>query len=387
VKVLVVDERAKALYLVLQAVAAGHTVRWYAPESDTGKGFRGFERVDNWVASAGWADVIFNAGCDKQEAKLTQMVQRGYPVWNTPCSMPLDTYKDHAPPTRTFSSVTSAMEFLYQTPERFVLKGDDVDTYESASAADMVAHLRQMLSFDDELMMQDYVEGLQLTVVRGFGPDGWIGPVYEGLAHVGFGHVVEQCAAFDESLGKLTDAFASRNFRGTAMAKCCVTEDGLVIFKVKCGWPKSLVTAAPSADYMDWAAAALKGENKASPRTEISYCVKLETEDSGYPVYGVSRGVAAHAYPLEVALRRAPDMSPDGKIVERDLWVTTGEYVAIVDGYGVSSRQAMRRAMSTVEKIHTAGIEPDIEEEYFDDLKQQLTQAQAQGYLKGFVYG
>jgi hypothetical protein len=47
----------------------------------------------------------------------------------------------------------------------------------------------------------------------------------------------------------------------------------------------------------------------------------------------------------------------------------------------------MRRAMSTVEKIHTAGIEPDIEEEYFDDLKQQLTQAQAQGYLKGFVYG
>jgi hypothetical protein len=138
---------------------------------------------------------------------------------------------------------------------------------------------------------------------------------------------------------------------------------------------------------MDWAAAALKGENKASPRTEISYYVKLETEDSGYPVYGVSRGVAAHSYPLEVALRRAPDMSPDGKIVERDLWVTTGEYVAIVDGYGVSARQAMRRAMSTVEKIHTAGIEPDIEEEYFDDLKSRLTQAQAQGYLKGFVYG
>lgn len=387
-KLLLLDEEAKALHVALRANALGHDVRWFAPDTDTGKGFKGFERVDNWVASAGWADLIINAGCDKYEAKLTQMMQRGYPIWNTPCELEFEDYASVAPPTQKVDSVAAAMEILYNDPRRYVLKGEDVDTYESYSAADMLAHLRQMVAFEGDLLLQDYVEGLQITVARNFSSDGWIGPVYEGLTETGFGRVVQTSRVFDETLGKMTNKFADKKFCGTVMAKCCLSDDGeLFVFKLKCGWPKSLVTFMPTNDCVQVYKDALDGKDTGTFRTEMSYYVKLETEDPGYPVYGVSRGVAAHAYPLQVALRRAPDMSPTNEIVERDLWVTTDEYVCIVDGYGSSARQAMRRAMGTVEKIHTAGVEPDIDEEYFEDLKERLAAAQEDGYLTEMVYG
>lgn len=387
-KLLLLDEDAKSLHLALRASAAGHDVRWYAPDTETGKGFKGFERVDNWVANAGWADLIYNAGCDKHAAKLTQMMQRGYPIWNTPCELEFKDYKQLAPATQMEDSVTAAMEMLYRSPSRYVLKGEDVDTYESHSAADMVAHLRQMLAFEGELLLQDYVEGLQITVLRSFSSAGWVGPIYEGLSHVNFGRVVQKSRVFDETLDKLTSVLEKQKFRGTVMAKCCLSDDGeLFVFKAKCGAKRVPVTAMPSNDFVQVYKDALDGKDTGTYRTEMSYYVKLETEDSGYPVYGVSRGVAAHAYPLQVALRRVPDMSSADEIVERDLWVTTDEYVCIVDGYGVSARQAMRRAMGTVEKIYTAGVEPDIDEEYFEDLKDRLLAAQEDGYLTEMVYG
>lgn len=387
-KLLVLDEKGKALHLVLRAAASGHDVRWFAPDTDTGKGFKGFERVENWVASAGWADLIYDAGCEKYEAKLTQMMQRGYPIWNTPCELEFKDYASYAPPTKTVDSVAGAMEVLYQDRGRYVLKGEDVDTYESNSAADMLAHLRNMVTFDGDLLLQDYVEGLQITVMRSFCKDGWMGPVYEGLSHVNMGRVVDQSRVFDETLGKMTSLFSDKNLCGTAIAKCCLSDDGeLYVFKVKCGAAKVPVTALPTGDWAQVYKDYMDGKDTGDFRREMSYFVKLETEDPGYPVYGVSRGVATHAHPLQVALRRVPDMSPDNEIVERDLWVTTDEYICIVDGYGASARQAMRRAMGTMEKIYTAGVEPDIEDEYFEDLKDRLAAAQEEGYLTEMVYG
>jgi len=88
-----------------------------------------------------------------------------------------------------------------------------------------------------------------------------------------------------------------------------------------------------------------------------------------------------------VQLRRMPDMNADGTaIVERDLWVTAGEYPFAVSGYGMSAKQAMRRAMSTVDKVHVAETEPDIEDEYFAGLSSKLSAAQSAGYLTALKY-
>lgn len=386
-KVLILDEQAKALALVLRAVEVGHTIKWYAPDTDTGKGFRGFERVDNWVAHVSWADLIFNCGCENFEAKLRQLVQRGYPVWNTPCSIKFEDYSSLAPDTMSFDTVEAAVKHLYANPERYVLKGEDVDTFESYSAADMLTHLRSMATPEQPLLLQQYVEGVQATVVANLGRDGWIGPVYETLTHTGIGRWVEKSSLFDATLGTMADLLMQRGLRGTAMAKCCITAEGDVyVFKVKCKWVADSVVQ-PKNDPLQWAADALDGSATADYRTEMSYYVKFESEEIGTPIYGITRGVAVHTQPMHVQLRRMPDMSAEGSIIERDLWVTTGEYPLAVDGYGASAKQAMRRAMSTLDKIHAAESEPDIEEEYFAALREKLSAAQAVGYLTELAYG
>lgn len=386
-KVLILDEKAKGLALVLRAVDAGHTVKWYAPDTDTGKGFRGFDMVDNWVAHVSWAELIFNCGCDSFEPKLRQLMQRGYPVWNTPCELKFADYEKLAPPTQKFDSVDALLQHLYISPQRYVLKGEDVDTYESYSAADMVTHLRGMPTPEGPLLLQDYVDGLQATVLANMGRDGWLGPLHEALTHTGIGRWVPQSALFDATLGTMTGLLMDRAFRGTVMAKCCITPQGDVfVFKAKCRWATQS-TAQPTNDPVQWAADALAGKDTAEYRTEMSYYVKFEADEPGTPIYGITRGVAVHAQPIQVQLRRMPDMSTEGTIVERDLWVTTDEYPLAVDGYGASAKQAMRRAMSTLDKIHAADAEPDIEQEYFTRLAEKLAAAQTAGYLTDLVYG
>jgi hypothetical protein len=388
VKLLLLDQDAKALSLVLRAAQAGHTVKWYAPDTEVGNGFRGFERVDNWVAHTGWADLIFNCGCDKFEPKLRQLVQRGYPVWNTPCSMKFEDYATLTPATEQFTTVDALVKHLYAKPARYVLKGEDVDTYESHSAADMLAHVRSMPTPEGNLLLQDYVEGLQATVLRHMGRDGWLGPVQESLSHTGISRWVEDSPLFDNTLGTLTDLLMQRGLRGTAMAKCCISADGEVfVFKVKCRWAVQS-TAQPTNDPVQWALDALSAKDTATYRTEdMAYYVKIEAEEPGAPVYGITRGVAVHTQPMMVQLRRMPDMNADGTaIVERDLWVSAGEYPLAVDGYGTSAKQAMRRAMSTLDKIYSAEAEPDIEDEYFSGLRDKLSAAQSAGFLTALKY-
>jgi hypothetical protein len=385
---LLLDDKGKALSLALRASQAGHTIKWYVPDTEVGNGFRGFERVDNWVAHAAWADLIFNCGCEKFEAKLRQLMQRSFPIWNTPCTLKFEDYAALAPATEQFSSVDALVKHLYSKPARYVLKGEDVDTFESYSAADMLAHVRSLPTPEGDLLLQDYVEGLQATVTRHMGRDGWVGPVLEGLTHTGISRWVEASTLFDDTLGTMTDLLLQRGLRGTATVKCCITPQGdAVVFKAKCRWAMES-TAQPTSDPVQWALDALSSKDTATYRTEdMAFYLKLESEEPGAPVYGITRGVAVHAQPIMVQLRRMPDMNADGTaIVERDLWVTAGEYPFAVSGYGMSAKQAMRRAMSTVDKVHVAETEPDIEDEYFAGLSSKLSAAQSAGYLTALKY-
>lgn len=385
---LILDEKGKALSLALRANQAGHTVKWYAPDTEAGNGFRGFDRVDNWVAHATWADLIFNCGCEKFDAKLRQLVQRGFPIWNTPCELKFEDYASLTPATEQFSGIDALIKHLYAKPARYVLKGEEVDTFESYSAADMLAHVRSIPTPEGTLLLQDYTEGVQATVTRHMGRDGWVGPVLEALTHTGISRWVGTSALFDATLGTLTDTLLQRGLRGTATAKCCITSQGdALVFKVKCRWAMES-TAQPTNDPVQWALDALSANDTATYRTEdMAFYLEMESEEPGVPVYGITRGVAVHTQPIMVQLRRMPDMSQDGSaIVERDLWVTAGEYPFAVSGYGASAKQAMRRAMSTVDKIHSAETEPDIEDEYFAGLRDKLSAAQAAGYLTDIKY-
>ena len=85
-KVLIVDQDGVALSYALRAHSAGHQVRWFvkprpANSKDIGKGFKGIEKVDNWVSHVGWADLIFCTTNDDYIEKLDFFAQRGKKVF------------------------------------------------------------------------------------------------------------------------------------------------------------------------------------------------------------------------------------------------------------------------------------------------------------------
>ena len=46
-----------------------------------GKGFKNIEKIDNWIGSASWADLIFSTSNDDYLEKLEFFRKKGYPVF------------------------------------------------------------------------------------------------------------------------------------------------------------------------------------------------------------------------------------------------------------------------------------------------------------------
>ena len=66
-KFLLIDQDGLSLSLAWRAAQAGHEVRWFVKPNkevnkDTGKGFKGITKIDNWVPSVMWADLVLPTG-------------------------------------------------------------------------------------------------------------------------------------------------------------------------------------------------------------------------------------------------------------------------------------------------------------------------------------
>ena len=74
-KVLIIsmDSIGEGLPLALRAVQAGHAVRFFLGKNANktiGEGFKGVEKVDNWLTSIPWADLIVPTGNHEYMARL-----------------------------------------------------------------------------------------------------------------------------------------------------------------------------------------------------------------------------------------------------------------------------------------------------------------------------
>jgi phosphoribosylamine-glycine ligase len=78
VKVLVInmDSVGEMLPFCIRCIKAGHSVRLYLSgknHPETADGFRGLEKVDNWLPSVKWADLIVPSGNHLFLAKLDSL--------------------------------------------------------------------------------------------------------------------------------------------------------------------------------------------------------------------------------------------------------------------------------------------------------------------------
>lgn len=438
-KILIIDTDSVGLSFAWRCVRAGHEVRWFVKpkpghSKDTGRGFKGITRIENWVGSAMWADLIFVTSNDDYLERLDVFKKRGANFFGpSPKSAKLEISRGdglkllekhgiECAPYKTFKTMKEAQGHVKKTEERFVFKtlGDNEDkslTYVSKSPADMIGWMERIQRLGaepkGEVMLQTFTKGVEFGVSRWMGKNGFVGQYNESFEHKkvmsgGFGPNCGEAGTISgfvsdskigrETLGKLEQALVELGHLGDVALGFMVDESGKawpLEWTVRPGWPIfNQMLGCIKGDPAQWMADAMNGKDTTSFSEEVSSCVVLTHGDfpwgnmkreevSDVPIYGITKGNKRHLHPQSVKIDVMPDMDGD-KVVERPLWNTSGDYIMVVTGYGNSVKQATDRMYKTAKSLHVSnmGMRDDIGE----GLKDQLPLLHKHGYATHFNF-
>jgi phosphoribosylamine--glycine ligase len=439
-KILIIDSDGVGLSFAWRCVQAGHEVRWYLADKpsiskQTGDGFKGIEKVTNWVSHVKWADLIFPTSNDMFVERLEFFKRRGAPVYApSVASANLEISREagmklmekagiELVPYQTFKSMKDARKHVEKTGERFVFKtlGDNEDkslTYVSKNPADLIGWMDRMMKLKKEptgnVMLQTFVKGIEMGVSRWMGKDGWVGPWNESFEHKkmmsgNYGPNTGEMgtiAAFtnesklgEETLGKLEKELVKLGHLGDVALGFMIDESGTprpTEWTCRPGWPIfNMMLGSIEGDPAQWMIDATKGKDTTSFKTDIGCCLVMahgdfphgnatKREVSDVPIYGVTRGNKKHLHPQSVKIDVMPDMEGE-KIVNRPVWNTSGDYVMVITGYGKDVKQAADRAYKTAKQLHISN--PILRDDVGEGLKEQLPKLHEQGYATHFEYG
>jgi phosphoribosylamine---glycine ligase len=415
VKLLILDTDGLGLGLARKAAQHGHQVRWFIQPNakmskKIGQGFQGIKRVDNWLSSAAWADVIFPTFYDKAYTpRLDKLKENGAPVFSpSVASAELEIKRAvgmkvmaangvPVPDWEQFANLSMAEKFVRKHGGRWVFKtlGDNEDkslSYCSKSAADMVERIKYWqrigLNPNGPVMLQEFIEGAEMGVSRWMGAKGWIGPPNENLEHKklmpgGYGpntgemgttsQYVTSSKLFDTVLQPLEKELLRLGHLGDIDANCIVSKkDGKpYVLELTCrpGWPAyNIMLTQHAGDPVLWKSAAIEGGDKltaiASKRPAVGVVIagfdfpvsKLRPEETeGVPIFGVTKQNSAHIHPQYVSIDLATDMQGED-MIDRPMWVTAGDYLAVVVGQGRTVKEAAEQAFKIVHELHVPNM-------------------------------
>jgi phosphoribosylamine--glycine ligase len=433
VNLLLVDQDGVGLAYAWRALAAGHTVKWFiqpkpSNNQQSGNGFKGIEKIDNWVPAAKWADLIICTSNDKYLERLDFMRKQGLPVFApTPESATLEISRQagmealekagiKTAPYKTFPNVDAALKHVEKTEERFVFKtlGDNEDkalTYVSKSPADMIAWIERMIEHGNQpkgaVMLQQFIDGIEMGVSRFMGSKGFVGPWNESFEHKkmmpsNYGcntgemgtiaYFTKESKLGADTLSKFEDMLMKLGHTGDAALGFIIDKDGTpwpTEWTMRFGWPiANMMLGATEGDPIQWMKDALEGKDTTTFKEDIGCCLvlahadfphgqKTKSEVSGVPIYGLTKGNKKHIQPQAVKIDILPDMDGE-KVIRRPVWNTAGDYVAVVNGFGKNVNQATDRAYKTMKQLHVANM--IVRDDIGETLKEQLPKLHALGY-------
>ena len=438
-KVLIIDTDNVGLSFAWRCAIAGHTVRWFVKEKDanhpdTGRGFRGIEKIQNWVGSVMWADLVFCTSNDDYLPRLDAFKARGAKIFAPSVkSANLEVSREagmrlmekvgiETAPYKTFPNMKAAEAHVRKTEERYVFKtlGDNEDkslTYVSKDPADLIEWMKRIRELKQEpkgpVMLQQFIKGIEFGVSRWLGQDGWVGQWNESFEHKklmpsNYGPNTGEMgtiASFtkdskigEETLGKLELELMKLGHLGDTALGFIIAEDGKPYpteWTCRPGWPIfNMMLAATEGDPVEWMANALKGKDTTSFKEDIGCCLVLAHGDfpygnkpreevTGVPIYGVTKNNKKYLHPQGVKIDIMTAMNDD-KIVERPTWNTAGDYVMVITGFGKDVKQAAERAYKTADQLHVSNnvLRDDVGEA----MEKQLPELHKLGYATHFNY-
>lgn len=438
-KLLIIDTDGVGLSFAWRAAEAGHAVKWFIEPKPTnnqatGDGFKGVEKIDNWVAAVKWADLIISTSNDKYLDKLDFFRKQGRPVFGpTPASAKLEISRGdgmkllekagiECAPYQVFKSMEQAKKHVEKTAERFVFKtlGDNEDkslTYVSKNPADLIGWMERIISAGHQpkgdVMLQTFIKGIEFGVSRFMGSKGFVGQYNESFEHKklmpgNYGpntgemgtiaYFTPESKIGTETLGKLESQLMDLGHTGDVALGFMVDDAGKpwpTEWTVRFGWPiANMMLGSIVGDPVEWMRDALDGKDTTSFKEDIGCCVVLahgdfphgamtKKEVSGVPIYGITKGNKRHIHPQSVKIDVLPDMDGD-KVVRRPVWDTSGDYVAVVTGFGKDVRQAADRAYKTVGQLHISNM--IVRDDIGEGMEQDLPALHKHGYATHCEY-
>ncbi len=432
-KLLIIDTDGVALSFAWRAVTAGHQVRWFIepkPSNNkaTGNGFKGIEKIDNWVPSIRWADLIISTSNDKYVERLAAFKKQGFPVFGpSPESAKLEISRADGmkllekvgieiAPYEIFKNMDQAKAHVEKTEERFVFKtlGDNEDkslTYVSKSPADLIGWMERIIARGEQptgdVMLQQFIGGIEMGVSRFMGAKGWVGQWNESFEHKKLlpgnhgpntgemgtiAYFTTDSKLGRETLAKLEEELIQRGHTGDVALGFMIDDQGIprpTEWTCRFGWPiANMMLGATQGDPIEWMKDALEGKDSTSFKEDIGCCVVLthadfphgnatKKEASDVPVYGITKGNKKHIHPQAVKIDVLPDMEGD-KVVRRPVWNTSGDYVAVVTGFGESVKQCTERTYKTIKQLHISNM--IVRDDIGEMLAEQLPELHDMGY-------
>lgn len=438
-KLLILDHDAIALAFALRCVRAGHTVRWFIRPQESnsqqvGDGFKGIEKVSNWVSSVKWADLIWATGNDDYLPKLDALRKSGVKFFGPSAKSAdleirrasgmkfLEDAGIEVPEYNQFKTLAEAEVYVRKHPQRYVFKtlGDNEDkslSYVSKDAADMVARLQrwQKLKMNPKgpVMLQQFIPGVEFAVSMWMGSEGFIAQPNENFEHKKLlsGNCGPNCGEAGSLLKYVTtstlaasilypleESLSKLGHLGAIDLNCIIDEQGHpwpLEFSCRPGWPTfNIMLSQHKGDPVEWMLDACNGKDtlEVSPQVgcgivltipDFPYSNKTKAERSDIPFYGVSSKNRQYIAPQCLKVTKQPVME-GGQIIEKEIWSSAADYLAVVTGLGKTVHQACERAYSTIKQLHV----PDLM--YRDDvgekLKEEIPKLQKHGFAQSWEY-
>jgi phosphoribosylamine--glycine ligase len=434
--ILIIDKASISLGFALECQAAGHHVKFFISPKDrdsrTGEGM--IPRVKEWMPHMKWADLIFMSDNSYATNELDAFFKKGFPIfgcnaeastWELNREKGQNIFKQAGLPqmdSTTFHSYDEAIKFVNASPKRYVSKpnGDLAKelSYCSKGPADMVFMLdrwKRTGKVQDEFILQDFHEGIEMGVGGWFGPDGWSAALCEnwefkklmpgdcGPATGEMGTVlryVEKSKLADEVLFPLTNFLHAIGYVGYCDVNCIIDKKGTpypLEFTNRPGWPLfNIQRLLHKGDPAEWMMDKLEGRDTLRVCEELALGMVVAlppfphataataAELDGIPIYGLKKSQGKRISLSSVRAGKAP-LLEGGKIVERDMPVSAGEYLMVCSSYAETVGEAH---CDTIELIKSLSIpnSPIWRNDVGGRLKKQLPELQSLGYAKGMRY-
>lgn len=438
-KILIIDHGAAALAFALRCIKAKHEVRLFIKPADdnsksTGDGFKGLEKIDNWLTSVKWADLIWCTGNNDYLPKL-DMLRKGGAKFFGPSEKSasleikradgMKFFEKHGiavPSYKQFKSLADAEAHVMKTEERYVFKtlGDNEDkslSYCSKGPDDMIAILRFWQSHNmnpkGPVVLQEFIEGYEFAVSGWVGSEGFIGTPNENFEHKKLcsGNIGPNCAETgtickyvkssplaEQVLYPLEKSLVAMGHMGDLDVNCIIDKKGKawpLEFTARAGWPFfNIMLAAHKGDPAEWMLDACNGKDTLEVSPQVACGVVVALPDfpfnlqkseliEGMPVYGVTSQNSLYIAPFDIKLAKQPVMEGK-KIVEKEIWTTTDNWVAVVTGLGKTVKQATERAYETTKELYIRDMM--YRDDIGDKLEEEIPELHKLGYAKEFTY-